>query len=397
VSDFRRSPSPSRGRVFLHAPGPTTVPDRVLAAMQRPAVELSTPWFVRFARSCIDDLRPLLRTDGEVFLFAANGHGAWEAALVNLLSPGDRVLVAESGHFAVGWARLAESLGLRVERLPGDWREPVDPAAVEARLREDGDRAIRAVLAVHTDTATGITSDLEALRRAIDAADHPALMMADVVASLATVEFRMDEWGVDVAVGASQKGLMSPPGLAMVALGPRGRAAEAQARLPRNYWDFARRRGEEYYEWFNGTAPEHLLFALREALDMLAEEGFEATFARHARLAAAVRAAVAAWGGEGEIELNAREAVFASSGVTTVLVPEPFDARELIALCRERHDVALGGGLGRLAGRAFRIAHMGWVNEPMILGALGCVEVGLRSLGLPHAPGTHAAVHSLAL
>lgn len=391
-----RGPLPG-GRNFLHAPGPTNVPDRVLRAMQRPAVELATPWFVRFTRSCIDDLRPVFNTAHEVFVYASNGHGAWEAALVNTLSPGDRVLVPESGHFALGWARLAESLGVVTETVPGDWRRAVDPALIERRLRADTAGDIKAVLAVHTDTATGVTSDIEAVRRAIDAAGHPALLMVDAVASLATADFRMDEWGVDVAVAASQKALMAPPGLGINAVGPRARAAGERARLPRNYWDWERRRGSEYYMWFSGTAPEHLLFALREALDMLFEEGLPEAYARQARLAAAVQAAVQTWGTEGGMEVNALLPAERASAVTTVRMPDGFDARELITLCRDRFDVTLGGGLGKLEGRCFRIAHMGWMNTPMVLGALGCVEAGLRVLGVPHrAGGVTAALIRLA-
>lgn len=391
-------PKVRRGRNFLHAPGPTNVPDRVLRAMQRPAVELSTAGFVEVCRSCFDDLRKVFRTSGEVFIYAANGHGAWEAAVVNVLSPGDRVLVIETGHFAMHWAALAESLGVTVEVLAGDWRHAVDEGLLEARLRADQAQEIKAVMAVHTDTATAVTSDLTGIRRALDAADHPALLLVDAVASLATTDFRMDAWGVDVAVAAAQKGLMTPPGLSFVAAGPKALAAADSAGLARNYWDWRARSGDMYYQWFMGTAPEHLIYALRAALDMLEEEGLEQTFARHARLAEAVRSAVRTWGQEGALELNCVESNRCANGVTTVRLAEGHDARTVIRVCAERFDVSLGGGLGRLDGRCFRIAHMGWINEPMIFGALASVEATLRLLGIPHrGGGVNAAIARLSM
>ncbi len=386
-----------RGRGFLHTPGPTTVPDRVLAAMQRPAVDLSEPGFVELTRSTIDDLAPVFRTAGEVFVYAANGHGAWEAALANVVAPGEAVLVPENGHFSDGWRRMADTLGIETVSIDGDWRRAIGPERVGEALAADTDRRIKAVLAVQTDTATGITSEIAPLRAAVDAVGHPALLMVDAVASLGTIDLRMDEWGVDVVVSAAQKGLMSPPGLSFNAVGPRAAAAAAAGGSPRNYWDWARRREDEYYLWFNGTAPEHLVWALRESLDMLAEEGLEAAFARHERLAGAVRAAVAVWAEAGIVEFNALEPSERSNGVTTIRLAEPYDAREVIRQCRERYDVSLGGGLGRLAGRCFRIAHMGWINEPMVLGAIGCVEATLRTLAIPHGEGgAQAAVAALA-
>jgi alanine-glyoxylate transaminase/serine-glyoxylate transaminase/serine-pyruvate transaminase len=398
MTDMPSTARVRRGRSFLHTPGPTTVPDRVLRAMNRPMVDLADPDFIALTRSVIDDLAPVFRTEGEVFAYAANGHGAWEAALANTLSPGDAVLVPQNGHFSDGWMRLAASLGLEPVPLDGDWRRAIEPARITAVLAADAAQRIRAVLQVHTDTATGIGSDIPAVRRAMDEAGHPALLMVDAVASLATVDLRMDEWGVDVVVSASQKGLMSPPGLAFTAVGPRAVEAAARSQALRNYWDWERRRASEYYTWFNGTAPEHLVFALRESLDMLAEEGLVAAFARHARLAGAVRAAVEVWSETGAVEFNALEPRERANGVTTIRLAEPHDAREVIRVCRERFDVALGGGLGRLAGRCFRIAHMGWINEPMILGAVGCVEATLRLLGIPHGSGgTQAAIAALSV
>lgn len=385
-----------RGRNILLTPGPTNLPEAVLAAMQRNAVDLGREDFVTLARGCIDDLRPLFRTEGEAFLYIANGHGAWEAVLVNLLAPGEQVLVAGDGHFSRSWANMAESLGYRPEQLPGDWRHPVDPEDVAARLSEDRDREIKAVLLVHTDTATGITSDVAAVRAAIDSADHPALLLVDAVASLATTEFRMDDWGVDAAVAASQKALMTPPGLGFVAVNERALAVAACNPTPRNYWDFQRRRSKEGYTWFCGTAPEHLLFGLRAALDLLAEEGLEQAFARHARLARASRAAIKAWSEAGALELNTLVPEAAAASVSVIRTAEGIDADRIKRCCYERFNVSLGSGLGQLDGRAFRIGHMGDLNEANLLGGLAAIEAALRICEVPHGRnGVTAAVEAL--
>lgn len=376
-----------RGRNFLMAPGPTNIPERVLRAMQQPAVELSSPDFVALCRSCIDDLKLIFKTESEVFVYAANGHGAWEAALANTLSPGDKVLAAETGMFSIAWAWMVEALGMEVEHLPGDWRHAVDPNQVEERLRADPKHLIKAVLLVHTDTATGITSDVRAVREALDRAGHPALLMVDAVASLAATDFRMDEWRVDVAVGAAQKAMMSPPGLSFTAASGKALQAGDTATLGRLYWDWRKRASDQWYDWFCGTAPEHLLFAFREALDMILEEGLEAVFARHRRLSAGVRAAVHRWSGEGALELNALLEPEQSSSVSTIRVAEPYEAGAVNTFCRDRFNVSLGGGLGRLESKAFRIGHMGDINEPLILGALGSVEAALRACGIPHSSG----------
>jgi len=383
--------STDNGRNFLHTPGPTNIPDRVLRAMMRPAVDFSEPDFLDMVRRCFDDLKRVFRTDGQVFLYASNGHGAWEAALVNVLSPGDRILVPETGHFSVGWAETAQAFGIEVDVIPGDWRHGIDPEALAERLRADRDHAIRAVLAVHTDTATGVTSDMAALRRAIDDCGHPALFMVDTVAALATTDFRMDEWGIDVAVGGAQKGLMQPPGLAMNAVGDKAMRASASARLPRLYWDWQRRAEDAYYRWFCGTPPEHLLFALRAGLDMVFEEGLDEIFARHRRIADAVRRAIAVWGRGNALALNAVEEREFSNSVSTILVAEGYDADRLRLACRERFNVSLGSGLGLLRGKSFRIGHMGYLNEPMILGALSAIEASLESSGIPHEKGGVAA------
>ena len=389
-------PTPT-GRNFLHTPGPTNIPDRVLRAMARPAVDFSTPEFLELMNSVFDDMKRVFRTTSEVIMFASNGHGAWEAALVNTLSPGDRVLVHDTGHFAANWAEMAEALGAVVERIAGDWRRGIDADAVEAHLRGDKAHAVKAFLAVHTDTATGITSDLPAIRRAIDNAGHPALFMVDTVAALATTEFRMDDWGIDVAVGGSQKGLMQPPGLAFNAVSAKALAASKAATLPRLYWDWNRRLEPAYYRRFCGTPPEQLLFALREGLDMVLKEGLENAFARHARLAEAVRRAVAVWARANILSLNATEPSEMSNSVTTVLVADGYDIDAFRTKCRERFNVSIATGLGKTMGKAFRIGHMGHINEPMIIGALAGVEATLSICGIPHeAGGVDAAVRFLA-
>lgn len=386
-----------RGREFLHTPGPTNIPDRLLRAMHRPAVDFSGPVFTALARGCFEDLKPIFRCSGPVFIYAASGHGAWEAALANTLSPGDRVIVPETGNFSASWSRMAEALGIVVDYLPSDWRHGIDPAALEARLSADKARAIKAVLMVHTDTATGITSDVPAVRRAIDNAGHPALFMVDTIASLGTVDFRFDDWQVDVAVGASQKGLMLPPGLSFTAASEKAIRVGRETTMPRNYWDWRERLTDEQYIRFCGTAPEHLIYGLREAIDMVMEEGLEAIFARHQRLAEAVRRAVAVWGEAGGVSFNAAVPGERANSVTTVLVPDGFDGEQVRQVCRERFGVSLGGGLARLQGHAFRIGHMGDLNEPMILGALAGVEAGLQVCGIPYrSGGVTAAIDHLA-
>lgn len=386
-----------RGINFLQTPGPTHIPDRVLQAMQRQSIDFAGQRFRDIALSCYPDVKALFRTEGEVFLYTCNGHGAWEAVLANLFSPGDKVLVPETGMFSLSWKTMAEALGIVVEYIESDWRHAVDPARIEARLREDTGHEIKAVLLVHTDTATSVTSDIQTVRRAIDAAGHPALFAVDAVASLATVDFRMDDWGVDATLSASQKGLMLPPGLALVAANAKALAACERATLPRYYWDWRERLKEHHYKWFCGTAPEHLVFGLRASLDLLAEEGPEATFARHRRLARAARAAVAVWAEGGALDFNVVEPVDRAEAVTTVLMAEGQDANAVRNVCYDRFDVSLGTGLGQLEGHGFRIAHMGDVNEPMLLGALGCVEATLGILGVPHgAGGVTAAIETLA-
>ena len=393
-----RDSKPMRGRNFLMTPGPTNIPDRVLAAMNRPAVDLVDSDFVALTESCFTDLAKVFRTGGHVFLYASNGHGAWEAALANLIGEGDLVLAPSTGMFSRAWGELASDLGAVVEEIEGDWRSAFDPGRIEDRLRADREHRIKAVLAVQTDTATSVTSDLAAVRRALDACRHPALLMADVVASLGTVDFRMDDWGVDVAVAGSQKGLMTPPGLAFTAVAPRALERSRTAGTRRGYWDWARRVDhEEFYMKFFGTPPEHLVWGLREALDMLFEEGLETAFARHRRLADAVHAAVEVWGQAGALELNCVNPAERATSVTTVRTASGVDANRLRVIARDELDVSLGYGLGPLDGKAFRIGHMGWINEPMILGALGAVEMAMQAGGVPYRKGgVTAAVDTLA-
>lgn len=386
-----------RGREFLNVPGPTNIPERVLNAMSRPAVDFSGPEFIDIAMTCFRDLKWVFRTEGDVFIYAANGHAAWEAAMVNTLSAGDTILVPETGHFSTGWGETSAALGLKVKTVASDWRRAIDPAAVEEALRADTGHAIKAVLMVHTDTATGVTSDIRALRAAIDAAGHPALFMVDAIASLATTELNMDEWGIDVVVAASQKGLMCPPGVALVAAGEKAMQAHAGATLPRRYWDWTDRTAKEHYRKFCGTAPEHTIFALREALTMLQEETLDGVFARHARLAEAVRLCVGKWCEGGALQFNAVNPDERSDAVTTILLPANVSTETMRAMCRDNFSVAVGGGLGKLIGKAFRIGHMGDMNEPMILGCLASVEAALKRLDVPlGAGGVQAAIDWLA-
>ena len=375
------------GREFLAIPGPTTVPDEVLSAMHRPAVDLYSGEIIGVTMSCISDLKKIIRTKGEPFLYAANGHGAWEAALVNCLSRGDRVLAVKSGMFAGAWAEMASVLGLEVEELAARPRRAIEPDALEDRLRADRDGRIKAVLAVQIDTAAGIVNDIPALRQALTAAGHPALLMVDTIASLACMPYEMDAWDIDVTVAGSQKGLMTPPGLAFVAAGERARAAHRHADLVTRYWDWSFREGDEHYQKYCGTAPEHLMFALRRALDMLLEEGLEHVFRRHALLADATRAAVARWAQGGAFGFNVLEPSERSNSVTTLRFDE-CDPQQVLDFCRDHCGVILGIGIGpELSGQAIRIAHMGHVNAPMTLGVLGTFETALAALGIPHGRG----------
>ena len=383
----------SRGYHFYQNPGPTNIPDRVLRAMDRGAIDFTGGRFKEIAEECFAGLKRVFKTDQMILAYAASGHGAWEAALVNLFSPGDKVLVIESGFFSLNWGMRGEAFGLEVETLPNDWRRPASPAQLEARLREDREHAIKAVLVVHNETSTGLLNDAAALRQAIDAARHPALFLVDVISSLGSIDFRMDEWGVDVVVAGSQKGLMLPTGMAFTAVSARALAAAAEAKLPRVYWDWRRLLGldESSQAYWNGTAPVHFFFGLQEALRMIEEEGLDQIFARHHRLAEATRRAVRAWRQNDGPEIFAVDPRAQSDSITAVQVPEGYDADKVRQLCLDKFNVSLGGGLDRLRGRVFRIGHMGDLNEPMILGALAAVEMALELCGVPHGRGGVAA------
>jgi alanine-glyoxylate transaminase / serine-glyoxylate transaminase / serine-pyruvate transaminase len=385
----------SRGREFLSIPGPTNIPDAVLAAMHRPAIDIYSGDMLGITETLFADLPRIFRTAGRAYIYAANGHGGWEAALTNVLSRGETVLVLESGLFALGWGDMARMIGVKVEVLKGDGRRAVDPGAVAQRLAADATHEIKAILVVQIDTASGVVNDLAAIRRAIETAKHPALLMVDCVASLGCMPFEMDAWGIDVAMAGSQKGLMTPPGLAFVAANERAHAAHQKADLRTRYWDWTFRLGEAHYQKHGGTPPQHLLFALRKALDMLLDEGLDAAARRHALLAEATRQAVARWAESGVLAFNVTQPEERANSVTTVLV-QGREPRPLSDYCREKCGVVLGRGIGELQGRAFRIAHMGYVNAPMVLGVLGAIEMGLGALGIPHGRGgVQAAVEYL--
>jgi alanine-glyoxylate transaminase / serine-glyoxylate transaminase / serine-pyruvate transaminase len=375
------------GREFLAIPGPTTMPDEVLQAMHRPAMDIYSREMVQLTDGLLRDLSGLFATKGKSYIYIANGHGAWEAVISNVLSRGDKILVLESGRFAVGWGNAAAAMGVDVEVLKGDWRSAVKPAAVEARLRQDNEHRIKAILAVQVDTASGAFNDIEAIGKAIKSTGHPALFLVDAVASLGCMPFDMDGWGIDVAMCGSQKGLMTPPGLGFCAANERALEVHKTAGLRTPYWDWTEREGTEHYRKYGGTAPVHLLFALRQAIDMLFEEGLENTFRRHRLLAEAVRRAVAVWAEGQVLSFNIAEASERSDTVTTVVMASSHDPIALQRYCKEKCGVVLGIGIGELTGQAFRIAHMGHVNAPMILGTLGVVEVGLQALGIPHGRG----------
>ena len=383
------------GREFLAVPGPTNVPDEVLQAMHRPALEIYDASLIALTDELIRDLSRLFGTTARCFIYTANGHGAWEAALTNVLSRGDKILVLESGRFAVDWGEAAARLGIEADVVKGDWRRAVEPAEIKQRLRDDKAGAIKAVLAVQIETSSGVVNDIAAIGRAIKAAGHEALFMVDAVASLGCVSFAMDDWNVDIAVAGSQKGLMSPPGLSFVAAGLRAREAHRKAGLRTPYWDWTAREGEHHYAKHGGTPPVHMMFALRAALDLLFREGLENAFLRHRLLAEAVRRTVAAWSKGNVLSFNVVAPADRSDTVTTVLM-EGYDPRPLRDYCDFKCGVVLGRGLGKLSGKAFRIAHMGHINAPMMLGTLGVIEMGLRALRIPHGhSGVAAAVDYL--
>jgi alanine-glyoxylate transaminase/serine-glyoxylate transaminase/serine-pyruvate transaminase len=372
------------GRHFLQIPGPTNVPDRVLRALAQPTIDHRGPEFAALGREVLDGLRRVFQTAGAVVIYPSSGTGAWEAALVNTLSPGDTVLMVETGHFAALWRDMAVRLGLQVDFLPGDWRHGVDPDAVASRLADDRHQAIKAVAIVHNETSTGVTSRVSEIRRRIDAAGHPALLLVDAISGLGTADYRHDEWGVDVTVSGSQKGLMLPPGLGFNAISDKAIAASKTARLPRVYWDWAPQVNDQTSGGaFPYTPATNLLYGLREALAMLIEQGLPAVFARHCRHGEATRRAVRAWG----LELVCLNPDEYSSSVTAVLLPDGRDADAFRKIVLERFDMSLGTGLGKLKGRALRIGHLGDFNDLMLAGTLSGVEMGLAASGVPFTRG----------
>jgi len=371
------------GRHFLQIPGPTNVPDRVLRAIDRPTIDHRGPEFARLTGDILEGLRAVFKTTGRIALYPASGTGASEAALVNTLSAGDRVLVFETGHFSQAWQRIAERLGLRVDYVPGTWRRGASELDLEARLDADRARTIKAVVVVHNETSTGVTSRIVDLRRAMDQADHPALLIVDAVSSLASIDYRHDEWEVDVTVCGSQKGLMLPPGMGLLAVSEKAVAASAKATLPRHYWDWTDIFAQNQSGFFPYTPPTNLMFGLREALAMLREEGLANVFARHDRHAEATRAAVRAWG----LEIVCEDPREYSSSMTAAFMPEGYSSDDLRRVILEQFDMSLGTGLSKLAGRVFRIGHLGSFNDLMLAGTLSGIEMGLRLAGVPHRSG----------
>jgi alanine-glyoxylate transaminase / serine-glyoxylate transaminase / serine-pyruvate transaminase len=376
---FQLDSHPS-GRHFLQIPGPTNVPDRVLRAIDQPTIDHRGPEFARLTLEILDGLKDVFQTQDPVIIYPASGTGAWEAALVNTLSPGDRVLMFETGHFATLWRALAEKLGLVVDFVPGDWRSGVDPAVVEARLADDQSHAYKAVLVVHNETSTGVTTRIPPIRQAIDRAAHPALLMVDTISSLGSVDYRHAEWGVDVTVAGSQKGLMLPPGLSFNAVSAKALAASKSARLPRAYWRWDEFIAANRQGYFPTTPATNLLYGLHEAIAMLREEGLPNVFARHARHAEAARRAVRGWG----LDVLCRNPAEYSNALTAVVMPDGHDADAFRRTVLARFDMSLGTGLGKLAGRVFRIGHLGFFNDLMLCGTLCGVEMGLALQGVPH-------------
>jgi len=380
------------GRHFLQIPGPTNVPDRVLRAMAVPTIDHRGADFSRLTVEVLEGMHAIVKTEQPVLLFPASGTGAWEAALVNTLSPDDRVLMFETGHFSTLWRGIAMKLGLDPMFLSGDWRHGVDASQIESQLKEDSTHAIKAVCIVHNETSTGVTSDVAAVRQAIDSANHPALLMVDTISSLASIDYKHDDWGVDVTIGASQKGLMLPPGLSFNVVSDRALTAHAVARLPRSYWDWDQILSTYKKGFFPYTPATNLLFGLREALQMLLDEGLDQVFARHKRHAEATRRAVRGWG----LELLCVDPRLYSPSLTAVMMPPGHDSDRLLDVLLTRFNMALGVGLGILSGKIFRIGHLGDFNDLSLIGTLGGVEMGLSITGIPsHAGGVEAAMSYL--
>ncbi len=371
------------GRHFLQIPGPTPVPDRILQASARQVIDHRGPEFQRLGRKVLDGIKTIFKTSSHVVIYPSSGTGAWEAALTNVLSPGDKVLMFETGQFATLWKNLAERIGLKPEFIASDWRSGADVSAIGTRLAEDRAHEIKAVCVVHNETSTGCVTLVEEVRRAIDAANHPALLLVDTISSLASIDYRHDEWQVDISVSGSQKGLMLPPGLSFTAISAKAMKVSQNAKLPRSYWDWKEMLANNEKGYFPYTPATNLLYGLAEAIDMLHEEGLDAVFARHERLAEATRRAVRVWG----LEILCRDPKSYSPTLTAVMVPEGHNADHLRALVLEHFNMSLGTGLNKVAGKVFRIGHLGDTNDLTILGAISGVEMGLDLAGIPHRKG----------
>jgi alanine-glyoxylate transaminase / serine-glyoxylate transaminase / serine-pyruvate transaminase len=379
--------SEGHGRHFLQIPGPSPVPERVLRAISRQVIDHRGAEFKKLGQEVLEGSRAIFKTSGPVVIYPSSGTGAWEAAIVNTLSPGDKVLMIETGHFATLWRRMADRWGLTVDFVSGDWRHGADPNVIEAKLAEDGQRAIKAVMVVHNETSTGVTSRVAEIRKAMNRSNHPALLMVDTISSLGSVDYRHEEWEVDVTVCCSQKGLMLPPGLGFTAISQKAIAASKTNRMPRSYWDWAEMLNANVNSFFPYTPATNLLFGLREAIAILQEEGLDRVFARHERLAAATRAAVWAWG----LEVLCQTPSEYSPVLTAVVMPTGHDAEQFRQFVLKKYNMSLGAGLTKLAGRVFRIGHLGECNELVLLGALSGVEMGLAAAGVPHRAGGVAA------
>ncbi len=375
-----------RGRQFFANPGPTNIPDSVLRAMDRPSIDFMDAEFVEVYEAAFAGVKRVLRTSQHLFMYNASGHGAWEASLTNLLSPGDTILVLESGYFSEEWAAMARGHGLEARTLPADWRRGADISTLQAELAADTGHVIKAVCAVHNETATGLTLPLAAIRQAIDAAGHPALFLADTISSLGSLDFRMDEWGIDCVVGGSQKGLMLPTGMSFTGVSEKGLQAHRTAKLPRYYFDWSMME-QRSHKSFIGTVPVNIFYGLRESVRLLEEEGLDNVIARHTRLAEATRRAVKVWAANNGPQLFCLSPDRLSNSVTAIIMPDGHDADAVRRTARQRFNVSLGGGLGKLGGRVFRIGHLGDLNEPMLLGALAAVEMSLRINGVPFGRG----------
>jgi alanine-glyoxylate transaminase/serine-glyoxylate transaminase/serine-pyruvate transaminase len=375
------------GRHFLQIPGPTSVPDRILRAIDNPTIDHRGPEFGALGLSVLKGIKGIFKTQQPVIIYPASGTGAWEAALVNTLSPGDKVLMFETGHFATLWRKIAERFGLVVDFVPGDWRHGVDPAIVEAKLVADKGHAIKSVMVVHNETATGCTSRIGEVRKAMDRAKHPALLMVDTISGLGSIDYRHDEWGVDVSVSGSQKGLMLPPGLSFNAVSAKALAASKNAKLPRAFWNWEEMIAINATGYFPYTPATNLLYGLSEAIDMLNEEGLDNVFKRHDRHAEATRRAARAWG----LEILCLEPAEYSSALTALLMPDGHDADRFRKMVLQSFDMSLGAGLSKVAGKVFRIGHLGSFNDLTLMGTLAGVEMGLEVAGVPHKKGGVAA------